>query len=306
MNSKAAIRSDGILGRTNGLLFCLILLSLIIHGAAVLRLSPLFQSKKMEAIEIEIRSPRRISSPDIPQPPAQANLPPRFKKTSASVKPVPIPETDLPNLDAFTPPAPDHRVSKETPKKPALSQPEILPWSPPEIKPPAPPIHSNAVRPQRFTASPAPVPVPDAVSPQAKTSSAAPSSFPTAVQPDRPKVSAVQATAWAGPKTGTAPENAGQKESGNYFGLVRARIEERKRYPLVARKRGVEGQVLVQFTINPDGSLKGLKILKKSPHGILNRAALSAVEDAAPFPKPPAKEFTGPIPLQITIVFHIK
>ncbi len=87
---------------------------------------------------------------------------------------------------------------------------------------------------------------------------------------------------------------------------MRARIEDRKRYPLVARKREVEGQVLVQFTINLDGSLKGLKILKKSPHGILNRAALSAVEDAAPFPKPPAKEFTRPIPLQITIVFHMK
>lgn len=296
----------------NWLLFWLIFISLAIHVAAVFRFSPIFQSKKLQSIEIEIRSPQRNASPNIPQPPARDIQVARLHKSTLSpVKPVPIPETDIPNLDAPTPPVPSPRASTKQPEKPNVSQTKVLPWFPPEIKTPSPPVHPIAVTPQRFKASTTPVrihpvPPPGGASPLLKAPSTASSASPSDVKPGKPQEKATRAVSWSGPKTGTAPESSGQKQSGDYFALVRARIENSKKYPLVARKRGAEGKVLVQFIIGLDGSLEGLKILKKSSYGILDRAALSAVEGASPFPKPPAEQFTSPIPLQITIVFHMR
>ncbi|MDZ7598372.1 MAG: hypothetical protein U5J82_08805 [Desulfobacterales bacterium] len=38
---------------------------------------------------------------------------------------------------------------------------------------------------------------------------------------------------------------------------------------------------------------------------ILNQAALAAVRAAEPFSKPPATLFSGPIPLEVSIVFEL-
>ena len=93
--------------------------------------------------------------------------------------------------------------------------------------------------------------------------------------------------------------------SNDYFETVRLRIESHKRYPGTAKARQIEGRTTVRFVIKPDGHISSLKIAKSARHKTLDQAALSAVKDASPFPRPPKNLFNGPIPLEITIMFEL-
>ena len=57
--------------------------------------------------------------------------------------------------------------------------------------------------------------------------------------------------------------------------------------------------------ITPDGGVREVKVAKCSRHRALDMAALKAVQDAAPFPKPPRRLFKGAIPLELMIVFEL-
>jgi len=91
----------------------------------------------------------------------------------------------------------------------------------------------------------------------------------------------------------------------SYLEMVRLRIERHKRYPKNARVRQIEGSVTVRFIIRPEGDIRSAEVVKTSGNRALDRAALMAVKDAAPFPKAPAHLFKGEIPLELTIVFEL-
>ncbi|OEU79290.1 MAG: hypothetical protein BA865_07200 [Desulfobacterales bacterium S5133MH4] len=90
----------------------------------------------------------------------------------------------------------------------------------------------------------------------------------------------------------------------SYLEMVRLKIERHKKYPDTAKIRQIEGNVTVRFIITFKGSLYGVEIVKSSGHRILDTAAIKAVNDADPFPKPPARFFKEDIPLELTIVFE--
>ena len=91
----------------------------------------------------------------------------------------------------------------------------------------------------------------------------------------------------------------------DYFDMLRMRIESRKKYPPTARKRQIEGRVEVGFLVGSDGSASDVAIVKTSRHPDLDRAALLAVQNAAPFPRPPSGLFDGPLKMTITIMFEL-
>jgi len=105
------------------------------------------------------------------------------------------------------------------------------------------------------------------------------------------------------------PDNPGDMSdrvtSNDYLEMVRLRIESHKRYPGAAKTRQIEGQVTVRFVIEPDGHISSLKIAKSTRYRALDQAALNAVKEASPFPRPPRDLFKGPIPLEITIIFEL-
>ncbi len=90
----------------------------------------------------------------------------------------------------------------------------------------------------------------------------------------------------------------------DYLELIQLRIESHKKYPKMAKMKRIEGRTSVQFTIALNGTISGLSIVTGSRNKSLDDAALAAVEDSSPFPRPPLKLFSGPIPLEITIVFE--
>jgi len=90
-----------------------------------------------------------------------------------------------------------------------------------------------------------------------------------------------------------------------YFEMLTLRIDYFKSYPESAKFRHIQGRVKVEFVLNRDGSLSGIKIIKSSRHKKLDQAALEAVSKASPFPRPPLYIFIPPVRLQISIQFEL-
>jgi TonB family protein len=65
---------------------------------------------------------------------------------------------------------------------------------------------------------------------------------------------------------------------------IRSSIERAKTYPLLARKRGIEGTVYISFRVSPQGQPEDIKILRSSGSSILDTATLELLRRAAPFP----------------------
>ncbi len=68
-----------------------------------------------------------------------------------------------------------------------------------------------------------------------------------------------------------------------YICKLKAEIERKKNYPQIARRKGIEGVVKVQFCISNDGRLKTVTIAASSGCPILDNEAVMSVRKASPF-----------------------
>jgi protein TonB len=89
----------------------------------------------------------------------------------------------------------------------------------------------------------------------------------------------------------------------DYLAAVFAKIEAAKRYPHLAIRRRMEGNVEVVFRLGNDGSLLAVDLAKSSGYRSLDEAAIAAVKQAAPFPRLPESATNIPESLKITISF---
>lgn len=104
---------------------------------------------------------------------------------------------------------------------------------------------------------------------------------------------------------GTAKPGGGEHGLSQYLRLVRERIWSCKKYPFIARKRALEGEVGVRFLLTGAGEAQRLVVSRSSGQDILDRAALKAVEDGAPFPLPPAGLLAEPITIELNVIFNL-
>lgn len=91
---------------------------------------------------------------------------------------------------------------------------------------------------------------------------------------------------------------SGKGVSASSYALIRAAIEKAKTYPILARKKKIEGTVITEFAINAKGFPENVRVRKSSGHEILDSAALNIISKAAPFPQ--IKE-----PVEIPITFSL-
>lgn len=71
-------------------------------------------------------------------------------------------------------------------------------------------------------------------------------------------------------------------------------------YPDEARRRQLTGQLIVEVTLMPDGTVEDVRILEPSPHRLLDEAALRVVRIAAPYSRVPPEVLEGNSRLVIT------
>lgn len=69
----------------------------------------------------------------------------------------------------------------------------------------------------------------------------------------------------------------------NYTTALLKEIERHRRYPLRARRRGDEGEVLIEFTILEDGEVTGIQVASSSHSSSLDQAASKALEQLRQF-----------------------
>lgn len=180
------------------------------------------------------------------------------------------------------PPA-KHRISiplPETASAPAVQPPaKVVPTPTPLNKP----LMTPTVAPQPVTVQPAPIQTAPQIPPALKT-----------VATPQPVVAVAPAPA-AAPKPEIKPDNSSEKRS--LLASLRSTIQNNLRYPSAARRRGMEGEVSVRFTLLSGGAIGSVSIL--SGESIFHNAAKAAVESASGIAIP--KNLTDDLPMEINL-----
>jgi protein TonB len=88
----------------------------------------------------------------------------------------------------------------------------------------------------------------------------------------------------------------------NWIAQVSAKIQRNKRYPSEAR--GDLGVVHVRFSVDRQGGIHSVRLVKSSGSGVLDKDALALVQRAEPLPPPPPEMPGAQIPLSQQINYN--
>ncbi len=84
--------------------------------------------------------------------------------------------------------------------------------------------------------------------------------------------------------------------------VIRQALADNFHYPLLARRRGWQGEVLLAFRIDTDGSILDAHIARSSGYGILDSAALSALSKVKQLAYDAPHGFT----MQLPIIYRLE
>ena len=204
-----------------------------------------------------------------------------------------------------TPPEPAPiRVQLLRLAEPASAAPAVaLPAAPPPVVAVPKPVVAKpkpvAVRPTR------PAPAPVAAEPLARSAPVEPAStVDVAAAAPGAGAAATASPSAAGSPAGFASGRAAIGAGGDldaYIAQVRELIRKHKRYPALARRRGIEGRLVLSLAIAADG---GVAVTRTSgaASSLLEEGARAAVAAASPLPPPPA----GALRLEVPVRFDLR
>jgi len=82
--------------------------------------------------------------------------------------------------------------------------------------------------------------------------------------------------------------DTGEPQYVSYFTSIKRAIEIEWVYPEPALRHGLQGKLILEFTILGDGKLEGMRLIRSSGFPVLDQEAIRAVQAASPFqPIPP-------------------
>jgi TonB family protein len=227
---------------------------------------------------------------------------------------------------------PSRRVGPNVPEPPRQAAPPAPPTPPARRAAPAPPAPRVAEAPKATPAAPKsaePTPAPKAAPPapdpgQDQTARATPQQ--PAAQPQPPADQRVASVPplpsppeWmrkgggGGLKGGRGgiegepvPLDTPDPDYQDYFNQIRERIKSKWTYPEEAARRGIDGELLIEFGIAKTGELAFIDKRRSSNIIVLDYAAMHAVELASPFPPvPDAIRKTGGLAILGTFRYQI-
>ncbi|MCW8825042.1 MAG: TonB family protein [Gammaproteobacteria bacterium] len=73
-------------------------------------------------------------------------------------------------------------------------------------------------------------------------------------------------------------------------------------YPLLARRKGLQGKVILAFTLGRSGNIMNVRIARSSGHGILDRAAIASLNKISPLNQTPSSDISFELPVIYQIV----
>jgi TonB family protein len=89
-----------------------------------------------------------------------------------------------------------------------------------------------------------------------------------------------------------------------YLAMIMKRLQENRVYPLSMRKRGIQGDMAVNFTIHSDGSVGAIEPGDPRAHPFLKQAALETIKAAGPFPV--WEGISGDYSMKVTIRYRLE
>ena len=98
----------------------------------------------------------------------------------------------------------------------------------------------------------------------------------------------------------------GRAAISNYLGRIVSRLQRQKRYPADARRRKMEGTVVVAFTVRSNGQVSGVRLKRSSGHAALDREVRAMIKRAAPFPPMPQDSGRKALSLSVPINFKMR
>ncbi len=91
----------------------------------------------------------------------------------------------------------------------------------------------------------------------------------------------------------------------SYYLALKRKIELVWEYPYQARRRALQGRLLIRFVINQDGSLAEVRILRSSGSELLDYEAVRAIRSASPFPPLPERMHTKTLTVNATFEYQL-
>lgn len=299
----------------------IVVASLALHlilflGVDLLYRGPSLLQRDLPFVEIPLIEPPGPGQKASP-PPAPKGAPPKPKRAPVPPKAPPLPSVaKAPTLPPVPvqpaparptpapPPEPMRAPAQEA--SPAAPKPELAPAPvrPESVPSPAQPEPTPGPPAVVATPAPAPPPVPSA------GAAAAPSHAPSSPS-EQPEVVAEnllkeQRLSMINPQLDVPPlpgERPSAKQEGgggtaiplttedpryhDYFEQIKRKIEDILIYPQEAAQKRQAGRLLMEFTVQKDGSVRFVRLLDSSGYPILDSWSLRAVQIAAPFPPIP-------------------
>lgn len=217
-----------------------------------------------------------------PPPPEPIEPPPEIVEPPPLEEPPPVVNSEPPPPAPVPPPEP---VKPEPPKKKRVA------------KKPEPPKKKKV--PEKAEPTPPPVAQPE-------LTEAPLVDPPPAVEPPEPKAPVV-ADATPVPNARPATPRGNGANMRGYWSETSRRIMRKKHYPRVARRRGLEGRVVLGVTIGRDGALAAEpKVLRSSECSVLDAEAVRMVQAAAPFQPLPTEFERKVLKKKLTINFELE
>ena len=96
------------------------------------------------------------------------------------------------------------------------------------------------------------------------------------------------------------PDEAAIRESLTV--TIHQALGEHFRYPLLARRRGWQGEVVLAFNVESDGRISNAHIAHSSGYGVLDQAALNALGKVGRLSQPPAFG----VSLQLPVIYQLE
>lgn len=130
---------------------------------------------------------------------------------------------------------------------------------------------------------------------------------PPAPPPAEPAQAADPVPKTTAPKSVPAPpaSRVASDAEATWEALLLAHLEKHRRYPAAARARRDQGVAHVRFTMNRQGKVLAVAILKPSGSAALDRAALDTIRRAQPLPAIP-DDRSDPLELTVPVEFFLR
>lgn len=133
--------------------------------------------------------------------------------------------------------------------------------------------------------------------------------------PQSPRAAApVAASAPSAPAAPAAPSSAqlsgsdprARQQEVDYRALVNSYLARRKTYPVEAKRARQEGTVAVRFSVDRNGNVSNLRLLRGSGHDLLDSATLQLIQRVAPLPRIPASLPRDSVIMAIAIEYSLR